>query len=74
MQRCPFCGAEESDRLDVDGHRFLVFACMFTPEVDRALGEAELADHLARTYSGPSQPHFQSLCDRLHLVVTRPGA
>lgn len=74
VQRCPFCGAEETDRVDLEGRRFLVFACLFTPEVDPALGEDELRAHLQSACSGPAPAYFQGICDRLHRVVTRPGS
>jgi len=72
MLSCPFCGARETDRFDLDGRRFLVFACMFTPAVDPRLDERELEDHLRRDYvSGASGAYFRRMCDRLHLYVTK---
>ena len=69
---CPFCGSAETDRFDLEGQRFVVFGCMFTPAVDPRLGDAELAEHLASAY-GPdgSGPYFRKMCDRLHLYVTK---
>lgn len=71
MLACPFCGAPETDRLDLEGRRFLVFQCLFTPEVDPALGETELARHLTERYSGSGATYFRGTCDRLHLYVTK---
>jgi len=68
---CPFCGGRESDRLDLEGRRFLVFPCLFTPEVDPNLTDAELAEHLRRTYADGGAKFFQGTCDRLHLYVTK---
>jgi len=69
---CPFCGASETDRFDLDGRRFLVFSCMFTPAVDPALDEAELAHFLTATFPpGAAGGYFRSMCDRLHLYVTK---
>ncbi|HYB63392.1 MAG TPA: hypothetical protein VEE86_03100 [Thermoplasmata archaeon] len=72
MLRCPFCGAAETDRFDLEGQRFLVFACMFTPAVDPRLSERELEEHLAKDYRPDgSSAYFQRMCDRLHLYVTK---
>ena len=72
MLSCPFCGAPETDRFDLEGRRFLVFRCMFTPEVDPRLGERELAEHLATAYRPDgSGAYFRRMCDRLHLYVTK---
>jgi hypothetical protein len=76
MQHCPFCGTPETDRFDLDGHRFLVFGCMFSPQIDPALGEEELAAALARAHPpGGGSSFFRGTCDRLHYFVTKgPGA
>ena len=72
---CPFCGVAASDRIDLDGRRFLVFPCLFTPEVDPRLDDAALAEHLRTEYEGKGARFFQGTCDRLHLYVTKgPGA
>ena len=72
MLTCPFCGAPETDRFDLEGRRFVVFGCMFTPAVDPALGEDELARHLASAYRPDgSGPYFRRMCGRLHLYVTK---
>ena len=70
-QRCPFCGAVESDRIDLEGRRFLVFPCLFTPAVDPALDEPALAAHLEATYRRGDPTFFRGMCDRLHLYVTK---
>ncbi len=71
MQHCPFCGTAETDRFDLDGHRFLVFGCMFTPQVDPALDEAGLERHLATAFPRDgSGAYFRRSCDRLHVYVT----
>ncbi|HEV2315979.1 MAG TPA: hypothetical protein VGV89_00155 [Thermoplasmata archaeon] len=72
MQRCPFCDAAETDRIDLDGHRFLTFACMFTPEVDPALDEAKLGLYLRDHFTRERQSgYFRGMCDRLHLYVAK---
>ncbi len=73
-QHCPFCGAAESARLTLEGTRFLVFPCMFTPSVDPAWNEAEISQHLATDYAEGGTRYFRGICDRLHRYVTRePG-
>jgi hypothetical protein len=68
---CPFCGQLESDRIDIDGRRFLVFPCQFTPEVDPTLRDDQLAALLTKEYEGRGPKFFQGTCDRLHLYVTK---
>jgi hypothetical protein len=68
---CPFCGAPETDRIEVDGNRFLVFQCMFTPQVDPTLPDAALGEHLRKMYEGQGERYFRSMCDRMHLFVTK---
>jgi hypothetical protein len=68
---CPFCEAPETDRIDVDGRRFLVFRCMFTPEVEPTLSDDEIAQRLAARFGTNGRAFFQGTCDRLHLYVTR---
>ena len=72
MLHCPFCGARETDRFDLEGRRFLVFECMFSPAVDPKLSDEELGVFL-RTEFGrdASRAYFRSMCDRLHLYVTK---
>ncbi len=71
MLSCPFCGASESERIDLDGRRFIVFPCMFTPEVDPALDEAAVAEHLRTAFGSGGDRYFRGMCDRLHLYVTK---
>ena len=71
MLACPFCGAPETDRLDLEGKRFLVFRCMFTPEVEPSLSEAEAGALLRTRFAGQSASYFRGTCDRLHVYVTR---
>ncbi len=71
MLACPFCGAPETDRIDLEGHRFLVFRCMFTPEVEPTLSDAEIADRLRTTFGTEGAAYFRGTCDRLHVYVTK---
>ncbi len=71
MLRCPFCDAAESDRFTLEGHRFLVFACAFTPEVDPALSDPEIAARLAERFGPEGAAYFRGTCDRLHVYVTK---
>ncbi len=72
MLVCPFCGAPETDRFDLEGQRFLVFQCLFTPSVDPAMSEEELARYLnALARDGGATGYFRQMCDRLHLYVTK---
>jgi hypothetical protein len=72
---CPFCGAPETDRFDLEGRRFLVFRCLFSPEVDADLSDEALARHLTEVYrDGAGDGYFRRMCDRLHLYVTRGPA
>ena len=72
MQVCPFCGGPESDRIDLEGRRFLVFRCMFTPEVEPGLSETELAEFLLSAFQpGEQVGYFRGMCDQLHLYVTK---
>jgi hypothetical protein len=68
---CPFCGSPLTDRLDLEGRRFLVFRCMFTPEVDPALTDAELAERLPAEFGSRGETYFRGTCDRLHGYVTK---
>jgi len=68
---CPFCGAPETDRFVLEGRRYLVFRCQFTPEVDPGADDTTLARELAQQYAaGTGSGHFRQMCDRLHLYVT----
>lgn len=66
---CPFCGAPETDRFTLAGHRFLVFRCMFSPEVEEDLTDAEIVERLRAFADGPA--YFRGTCDRLHIYVTK---
>jgi hypothetical protein len=68
---CPFCGAPETERLDLEGKRFLVFRCMFTPEVEPTLTDPEIAERLATTFGTNGREFFRGTCDRLHVYVTK---
>jgi hypothetical protein len=71
MLSCPFCGAPETDRFELEGHRFLVFRCMFSPEVDPGLTDAEIASRLSDRFGRDGHAYFRSTCDRLHVYVTK---
>jgi len=68
---CPFCGAPETDRFDLEGRRFLVFKCMFTPSVDPGMADDDVARHLERDFGPDGSGYFRRTCDRLHLFVTK---
>jgi hypothetical protein len=68
---CPFCGAPETDRFVLEGRRFLVFRCLFTPEVASTLGDEEIGRELRRMAEGVGPAYFRRMCDRLHLYVTQ---
>jgi hypothetical protein len=75
LQHCPFCGAEESDRFTLEGKRFLVFPCQFSPEIDPRQSEEELSRWLSTAFSKGGPGYFRGKCDRLHLYVVKgPGA
>lgn len=71
MIECPFCGAPETDRLELEGKRFLVFRCMFTPEVEPGLTDAEIVERMRATFGSNGRDYFRGTCDRLHVYVTR---
>jgi len=71
VQHCPFCGSPETDRVDLEGHRVLVFRCMFSPTVDPTWSEETLRSHLSQTYGDQTGTFFRNTCDRLHLFVVR---
>jgi hypothetical protein len=68
---CPFCGAPETERLDIEGRRFLVFRCMFTPEVEPTLSDGEIQGLLTDRFAGQGPGYFRGTCDRLHVYVTK---
>ena len=75
MLRCPFCDAPETDRIELDGRRFVVFGCMFTPSLDPRADDDALATELARRFGRDGSAYFRGVCDRLHLFVAKgPGA
>ncbi len=69
--RCPFCGAPESERFELDGTRFVVFPCQFTWEGEPGLSEEALADRLRAEAEEGGPSYFRRTCDRLHLFVTK---
>ena len=71
MLACPFCGAPETERIDLEGRRFLVFRCMFTPEVEPGLSDGEIAERLISAFGHDGARYFRGTCDRLHVYVTR---
>jgi len=73
-QICPFCGTSETDRLDLDGRRILIFGCLFSPSVDPALSEEALAEHLRTNFVAGDPSYFRGMCDRLHYYVTKGPA
>jgi hypothetical protein len=68
---CPFCGAPETDRFDLEGRRFLVFRCLFSPAVDPSLPDEALAQHLLTDFGRDGSGYVRATCDRLHLYVTK---
>ncbi|MGB6501820.1 MAG: hypothetical protein WBG19_10595 [Thermoplasmata archaeon] len=71
MLLCPFCGAPETDRIDIEGKRFLVFRCMFTPQVEPSLSDPEIADRMSQEFGSNGREFFRGTCDRLHVYVTK---
>lgn len=71
MLNCPFCGAPETERLEVEGAQFLVFGCMFTPRIEPGLSDDEIADRLRAAAGTDARRFFQSTCDALHVYVTK---
>jgi hypothetical protein len=68
---CPFCGAPETERLDVEGQRFLIFRCMFTPRVEMGLSDEEVAERLHAAVGSDAGQYFRGTCDTLHVYVTK---
>ncbi|HEY6238425.1 MAG TPA: hypothetical protein VIZ68_04495 [Thermoplasmata archaeon] len=71
MLACPFCGSPETDRIDLEGRRFLVFRCLFSPEVDPTATDEDVDRQIREKYSGPGGAYFRGMCDRLHLYVVK---
>ena len=70
MLVCPFCGAPETDRFDLEDRRFVVFRCMFSPRIEPGLSDAEVAERFRAL--GPSgAAYFRGTCDTLHVYVTK---
>jgi hypothetical protein len=69
--RCPFCGAPETDRIDIEGRRFLVFGCLFTPEVEGSLTDREIEDGLTGRFGTDGSSYFRKTCDSLHVYVAK---
>jgi hypothetical protein len=67
---CPFCGAPETDRFTLEGHRFLVFRCLFSPQVEEGLTDDEIVERL-RSFAAEGSAYFRGTCDRLHVYVTK---
>ena len=70
MLSCPFCGAPQTDDFVLEGHRFLVFGCLFSPEVEPGLSDEEIRERLT-TVRAQGPAYFRGTCDRLHLYVTK---
>ena len=71
MLHCPFCGSPETERVEIEGRRFLIFGCMFTPELEPGLTDPEIAERLTATF-GPQGPgYFRKTCDALHVYVAK---
>jgi hypothetical protein len=68
---CPFCGAPETDRFDIEGRRFLVFQCMFSPRVEPGLSDDEIRDRLHTAFGAQGAAFFRGTCDALHVYVTK---
>jgi hypothetical protein len=68
---CPFCGHPETARLDIEGHRFLVFGCQFTPEVDPTLTDPEIEAGLSGRFGTEGGAYFRATCDALHVYVAK---
>ncbi|HLM90721.1 MAG TPA: hypothetical protein VK424_01515 [Thermoplasmata archaeon] len=71
MLSCPFCGAGETTRFEVEGHRFLVFGCMFTPELEPGLTDSEIAERLTSKFGPQGSGYFRRTCDTLHVYVAK---
>ncbi len=55
----------------MDGERFLVFRCMFTPRVELRVPDEELDLYLREHFGADGTGYFRGMCDRLHLYVTK---
>jgi hypothetical protein len=68
---CPFCGAPETERFEIEGRRFLVFGCMFTPELEPGLTDGEIEDRLRQVFAPQGAGYFRRTCDALHVYVAK---
>jgi hypothetical protein len=68
---CPFCGTPETERIEIEGHRFLVFGCMFTPELEPGLTDPEIAERLSARFGPQGSGYFRKTCDALHVYVAK---
>ena len=71
MLACPFCQVPETERITVDGRTFVIFRCLFTPEIDPRLDDDALRAQFQREYGEAGSAYFRRMCDRLHLYVTK---
>ena len=71
MLSCPFCGARETERLEIEGARFVIFPCMFSPRIEAGLSDGEIAERLARLVGPDRSAYFRGTCDVLHVYVTK---
>jgi hypothetical protein len=71
MLNCPFCGSPETDRIEIEGHRFLVFRCLFTPEVEPSLTDEEIEELLVDRFGKDGSTYFRRTCDSLHVYVAK---
>ncbi|MCI4365455.1 MAG: hypothetical protein L3K10_05265 [Thermoplasmata archaeon] len=71
MLHCPFCGSPETARLDLEGHRFLVFQCQFTPEVEPTLTDPEIEAGMTGRFGTDGSGYFRKTCDALHVYVAK---
>ena len=71
MLHCPFCSAPETDRLELEGQRIVIFQCLFSPAVDATLTDEEIARHLEAVYADQGDAYFRGVCNALHVYVTK---
>ena len=71
VAQCPFCGAAETDRISVEGLRYIVFACMFTPQVSPTVPDDQIDAHLRDAFGAAGDVYFRRQCDLMHLFVTK---
>ncbi|MGD0249030.1 MAG: TlyA family RNA methyltransferase [Candidatus Limnocylindrales bacterium] len=58
------------DRFTIEGHRFLVFRCLFSPQIEEGLTDDEVIERL-QAFAAQGPAYFRGTCDRLHLYVTK---